>query len=223
MNKEEFWLSATPPTDISIDARDRAAGWVLCPALAGWPAAHAECLAHLPLRDANGAAMAALAGLRTARGLHIALFAGDPFLHLRTAFRAAERAGVEALAAYPTAQSFDGETAHAIASAGYGLAADVAFVRAARAAGFATLAFAFDTPSARALLDAGATRIALHPGPTGGDPRADRAALADLETTRAALGDAPVLIHRAFGHDPAKLDALVARARGSVRLQPSMP
>lgn len=219
MNKEEFWLCAALPSE----PRYQVTGWIVCPALAAWPDAHAECLAHLPLRDANGAALAALANTQAIPGLHAALFAGDPFLHLPTAFRVAERAGVTALAAYPTAQSFDGETARAIASAGYGLAADVAFVRAARAAGFATLAFAFDLPSARALLDAGATRIALHPGPIGGDPRADRSALAALEATRAALGDAPVLIHRAFGHDPAKLDALAARARGSVRLQPSMP
>jgi predicted TIM-barrel enzyme len=219
MNKEEFWLSPTEPPDTGY----RGAGWILCPVLAGWPEAQAECLAHLPLRDANGAAMAALAGTKPARGLHAALFAGDPFLHLPTAFRAAERAGVQALAAYPTAQSFDGETAHAIASAGYGLAADAAFVRAACRAGFDTLAFAFDLTSARALLDAGATRIVLHPGPTGRDPRADRAALADLEATRAALGEAPVLIHCAHGYEAAKLDAIVARARGSVRLQPSMP
>lgn len=219
MKTEEFFLTGAYPTS----RRAVAAGWIVCPALSGWPAAQAEYLAHLPVRDANDAALRALAKARSTRAAHVAIFAGDPFIHLPTVFRAAARAGVEALAAYPTAQMFDGETARVIASAGYGLSADAAFVRAARAAGFETLAFAFDLTAARTLLDAGATHVVLHPGPEARDQRGRRAALAAVDATRAALGDAPILIHRAYGYDPATLDALAARARGAVHLHPSMP
>jgi hypothetical protein len=219
MAQEEFWLQA----ELRAGSRYRVTGRVVCPALAGWPATRAEILAHMPLRDANGLALAWLARSRPAADALVAFFAGDPFLHLPTALRAARRAGARALAAYPTAQIFDGEAARGVASAGYGVAADVAFVRAARAAGFEALGFAVDLAAARALLVAGATRGAPQPAPAGPDARANRAALAALEAARAALGDAPVLIHRAIGYDPAALDRIAARARGAVRLQPSMP
>ncbi|MBC8790161.1 MAG: hypothetical protein C6Y20_01000 [Tagaea sp. CACIAM 22H2] len=220
MKKEKFRLMTTFPGP----GETPATGWVVCPAMAKLPAAQAEILVHLPVCDANGAAIAALDGAaKPHKNTHLALFAGDPFLHLPTVFRAAKRAGIEALATFPSAQLFDGETARAIATAGYGLGADLAFVRAAKAAGFATLALAADLAAAKALLAEGATRVALHPGPATPDKRANKAAAAAIDAACAALKGAPVLVHRAAGYDTA-LDAACAKARGIVLpLQPSMP
>jgi len=90
MKKEEFRLATTFPGPDETPAT----GWVVCPAMAKLPAAQAEILVHLPVCDANGAALAALDGISKPRkNTHLALFAGDPFLHLPTVFRAAKRAG----------------------------------------------------------------------------------------------------------------------------------
>jgi len=215
MKREEIQLLSDFPTRPGRGA-------IVCPVLARWPMPLADTLAHLPIASANAAVQAMLASLPVARarhGAHVALFAGDPFLHLPSLFRAAERAGIKRLAAYPTAQFYDGDTARAVAAVGYGLDADRAFVRSARRYGFQTLSFALDAPGALALESDGADRIVLHPGPAGPDMRANDAAAAALaraaKTLAAQKLAAKILVYCAPGYGRS-LDAACALAHGQV-------
>lgn len=143
------------------------------PGLRGLEGAHLDLLATLPISDVNGALMAALDDPlpwpKEAEAPIVGLFLGDPFLRLSEATARLKRAGVRRVANYPTLQTFEGETARALASVGFALGVELDGLRALAAEGFQVVGFAGGAATARQL-SAFATSVVLHPGP-GADPR----------------------------------------------------
>ena len=191
---------------------------VFCPGLPDTLAALVEPLCLLPAGAGNGALMAALPGL-TGPCPAVALFGTDPFLRFSDLSAALRRAGVVRVGNFPTTQWHDGTFGAALAAAGHGTEAEVAFVAALAGAGFHPIAWATTAETGRAMLRAGARILVLHPGVVepAARPAAALRAGAALRELRPEAGAVPLLLHRPVGYQSV-LNAARAAADGIVRL-----
>jgi predicted TIM-barrel enzyme len=155
-----------------------------------------------PLGNANEAAAGRLEGLPARCSpcpVAMGVCGSDPFLLRGPAFAAWRAAGLEGVANFPTLGLADGFFRAELEAAGLGLAAELACLREAHAAGFFTLGFACTPQDAAAFAAAGCDALIAHLGLTAAYrpmPLADaRAAWADFPAatrTGAALG--PLLL-----------------------------
>ncbi|MBR0663043.1 hypothetical protein GXW71_01625 [Roseomonas hellenica] len=136
------------------------------PALAPFPPETWPLVALLPVLDINGSLRAALEARRPFRRAPpiAAIFACDPFLRLADMTGVLRRAGITAVANYPTVQLFEGETAAALAAVGYRAEAEFRLLERLAAEGFAPIACATSRQAVDAALGLGLRRILLHPG-----------------------------------------------------------
>ncbi|WP_051341123.1 phosphoenolpyruvate hydrolase family protein [Azospirillum halopraeferens] len=186
--------------ELGATAGDR----LFCPALGGHPEDRAEYLALLPVQDSNGRLLDALAGMPDGHmdGVCAGVFAVDPFRPAGPFLATLRRAGVRAVANFPTTAVFDGETGETLRAVGLGPEREAAFLEQAARAGFAVTGFAADREVGRRLRAAGAARIVVHPGAATGDAARDAEAAAQAAAEVAALrrdGPGPVFVHLATG------------------------
>ncbi len=123
----------------------------------------------------------------------------DPFLLPGPAFAAWRAAGLEGIANFPTLGLVDGFFRAELESAGLGVAAEIAFLRAAHAAGFFTVGFACTPEDAAACAGAGCDALIVHlglaPDSTPRTLSAARAAWGPYpEATRGKDGTGPLLL-----------------------------
>jgi predicted TIM-barrel enzyme len=153
-----------------------------------------------PLGNANedaGAHLAGLPALCAPCPVAMGACGSDPFLLRGPAFAAWKAAGLEGIANFPTLGLVDGFFRAELESAGLGVGSEIAFLRAAREAGFFTVGFACSPEDAAACAHACDTLI-LHLG-LASDHRpkplsAARAAWAGYyDATRAKDGSGPLL------------------------------
>lgn len=164
-----------------------------------------------PLGNANEVAGARLAGLPAlCAPCPVAMGAcgSDPFLLRGPAFAAWKAAGLEGIANFPTLGLVDGFFRAELESAGLGVGSEIAFLRAAREAGFFTVGFACSPEDAAACAGTCDTLILHlglasdhHPKPLS-DARVAWAAY--YEATRAKDGTGPLLfLHGDHLNEPA--------------------
>lgn len=200
-------LPAAAPADLEF---------ILTPFAAGIPVRLRELIGLLPVGGINEASLGALHRLRGHSRVAIGLMLVDPFLRLRDVQFALKQAGVTRFANYPTIQMIDGETARALDSAGCGIKREIEMLAALRESGLEAIAFASSLNTAKAMLDAGASTIVLHPGLALSDWR-ERAAggltLVKLLSALRSYTDARLLVCRpyGFGHE---LDKAISLADG---------
>jgi predicted TIM-barrel enzyme len=120
-----------------------------------------------PLGNANEAAASELPGLPDlCAPCPVAMGAcgSDPFLLPGPAFAAWRAAGLEGIANFPTLGLVDGFFRAELESAGLGVAAEIAFLRAAHADGFFTVGFACTPEDTAACAAAGCDALIIHLG-----------------------------------------------------------
>ena len=153
-----------------------------------------------PMGNANedaGAHLPGLPALCAPCPVAMGVCGSDPFLLRGPAFAAWKAAGLEGIANFPTLGLVDGFFRAELESAGLGVGAEIAFLRAAREAGFFTVGFACSPEDAAACAGACDTLI-LHLG-LASDHRpkplneARVAWAAYYEATRAKDGTGPLL------------------------------
>ncbi|QYU66804.1 alpha/beta fold hydrolase [Leptolyngbya sp. 15MV] len=128
---------------------------VYLPALAGFPPHLTAILGLLPVLEINGTLIADLAARRPFRAAPpiAGLFACDPFLRVADMAGALRRAGITAVINYPTVQSFEGETAAALAAVGYRAEAEFRVLQRLAEHGLSPIACAMTRDAADAALD----------------------------------------------------------------------
>jgi predicted TIM-barrel enzyme len=120
-----------------------------------------------PAGNANEAAAAGLAGLPARCApcpVAMGVCGSDPFLLRGPAFAAWRAAGLEGVANFPTLGLADGFFRAELEAAGIGLAAEIACLREAHAAGFFTIGFACSPQDAAAWAAAGCDALIAHLG-----------------------------------------------------------
>jgi len=120
-----------------------------------------------PLGNANEAAalgLPRLAELCAPCPMAMGACGSDPFLLPGPAFAAWRAAGLEGIANFPTLGQVDGFFRAELESAGLGVASEIAFLRAAHAAGFFTVGFACAPEDAAACAGAGCDALIVHLG-----------------------------------------------------------
>ncbi len=190
------------PTELAETAGER----LFCPAFGGHPVARAEYLALLPVQDSNGRLLAALAALSDGvpEGVCVGVLAVDPFRPVGPFLETLRQFGVRAVANFPTAALFDGNTGETLRGVGLGAEREVWFLEQAAQAGFAVTGFAADADIGRRLRTAGSERLVVHPGAATGDPSRDAEAVANAAAVVAELrreGGGPVLLYRPAGFE----------------------
>ena len=207
----------------SRPAGDTAWREIVCPGLALLPQGHEETAALLPLTDLNGAALGYCRDRIRARdqvhGGALALMMSDPFLNPARIADTLRDAGVDTVFNWPSCQVLDGDTARAVASAGLGVAREVALIAEFTALGFQTLGLARGAGHGALMAGAGATQIVLHPGVSLRDwrSRAMSARLMEQEMRAASEQGLPFLVCRPRGYGSER-DTLIARGAGVVSL-----
>lgn len=196
-------------------------GFLLAPCIAGFVPSHRDIASLLPIADVNAAILDELKSRTVAEGGIAGFLLADPFLRPRDAQLALNDAGVRRIANYPTVQLIDGETARAFESAKAGAAREIEMLGSFRSAGFETVAFATDLPTAQSALEHGASVLVLHPGLALSDWRERANAGLHLVRMLKALrpkADVPVLVYRphGFGHE---LDHAVELADGVAQIE----
>ncbi len=143
---------------------------VFVPAIDRFPPPLHELMGLLPVCDINGALIAALAAAPAPLPSHVVagLFAADPFLDTGELTAALRRAGLAAVANYPTVQLLDGATGQGLAAVGYHAGSEFVRLRELAAAGFEALAYVTSPQAAEEALACGLSTLVLHPGPAGG-------------------------------------------------------
>ncbi|WP_167525354.1 phosphoenolpyruvate hydrolase family protein [Roseomonas genomospecies 6] len=212
----------------SAELPETAGERLFCPAFAGHPPDRAEYLALLPVQDSNGRLLAALAELAEGvpegvpEGVCVGVLAVDPFRPAGPFLESLRRAGVRAVANFPTTALFDGETGETLRGVGLGAEREASFLAQAAQAGFAVTGFAADAATGRRLRAAGASRLVVHPGAATGDPSRDAEAAANASMTAATLrreGGGPVLVYRPAGFE--EHHGILAREADGLVLLPS--
>jgi predicted TIM-barrel enzyme len=94
--------------------------------------------------------------------------AADPFAVREELLAGLRVRGVCGIQNFPSVGLIDGRFRAQLEESGLGFAADVSLMRAARAAGFFTAPFVFDTDTARAIATASPDAIVVHAGVTAG-------------------------------------------------------
>lgn len=120
-----------------------------------------------PVGNANEDAAAGLAGLPALCApcpVAMGVCGSDPFLLRGPAFAAWRAAGLEGVANFPTLGLVDGFFRAELEAAGLGLAAEMACLREAHAAGFFTVGFACSPQDAAACAAAGCDAVIAHLG-----------------------------------------------------------
>lgn len=138
---------------------------IFVPALAGFPASLRELMGVLPVCDVNASLVAALTEGPAPRHLVAGLFAVDPFLDTREMAARLRRAGLSAVANYPTIQAFDGATGEGLSAVGYHARAELLRLTEFAALGFEALAYVASADAAEEALGLGLPCLVLHPGP----------------------------------------------------------
>jgi len=210
----------------SAELAETAGERLFCPALHGHPPDCAEYLALLPVQDSNGRLLAALAELRhgVPEGVCAGLLAVDPFRPAGPFLEALRRAGVRAVANFPTTALFDGETGKTLHGVGLGPEREAAFLEQAADAGFSVTGFTADAATGRRLRAAGAARLVVHPGAATGAPARDAGAAENAAAVAAELrreGGGPVLVYRPAGFEAHV--AILAREADGLVLLPDPP
>ncbi|BBK33516.1 phosphoenolpyruvate hydrolase-like protein [Stella humosa] len=144
------------------------------PALDRFPPRLRALMGLLPVCDINGGLLAALAGQRAPHPEPVVagLFAADPFLDARELAAALRRAGILAVANYPTLQLLDGTTAEGLAAVGYHAQSEFARLQALAEDGFEALAYVTSVQAAEAAIACGLASLVIHPEQGGGPARA---------------------------------------------------
>ncbi len=208
---DQFDVQIVPILRHPAELPETAGERLFCPAFGGHPADRAEYLALLPVQDSNGRLLAALAEMPlpglpdgVPEDVCVGVLAVDPFRPAGPLLESLRRAGVRAVANFPTTALFDGETGETLAGVGLGAEREASFLEQAAQAGFAVTGFAADAATGRRLRAAGAARLVLHPGAATGDPSRDAEAAANAAMAAAALrreGGGPVLVYRPAGFE----------------------
>jgi predicted TIM-barrel enzyme len=206
------------PAELAGTAGER----LFCPAFGGHPPDRAEYLALLPVQDTNGRLLAALAELRDGvpEGVCVGVLAVDPFRPAGPFLETLHRAGVRAVANFPTTALFDGETGETLRGVGLGSEREAEFLEQAAHAGFSVTGFAADAGTGRRLRAGGAARLVVHPGAATGDPARDSGAAANAAASAAELrreGGGTVLVYLPAGFGKHR-DILASAADGLVLL-----
>jgi predicted TIM-barrel enzyme/transcriptional regulator with AAA-type ATPase domain len=137
---------------------------LISPAMTDLPQGLESVAAMLPVHNLNGWLDAtSVTGLSYDERCFPALFAADPFLDLRRTFERLRHLGFSRVALWPSIGIFDGSPN--FASDGLGFEREVHSARIAVAAGFSLMATVFDSAQAQRMIEAGVTRLILHPPP----------------------------------------------------------
>ena len=220
---EQFAVQIVPTLRRSDDVPGTAGERLFCPAFGGHPADRAEYLALLPVQDSNGRLLAALTELPDGvpEGVCVGVLAVDPFRPAGPFLDSLRRAGVRAVANFPTTALFDGETGETLRGVGLGAEREASFLEQAAQEGFAVTGFAADIATGRRMRAAGASRLVVHPGAATGDPSRDAEAAENAAAVAAALrreGGGPVLVYRPAGFE--EHHAILAREADGLALLP---
>lgn len=132
---------------------------IYCPCLVGLSEVQADLAFVMPRMDHNRA-------LREAegRGRWAAVLASDPFGSEATFLTALRAADYRGLANWPSSTLLEGATRQSMSTIPATPEFEYAYLARAAAAGFETLAFFVSLDQARQAIDAGLTRLVLHPG-----------------------------------------------------------
>lgn len=134
------------------------------PVMQGLPVGLASALAAMPIHDANAMLLSALDMPASAGGqLCAGVLAIDPFRSWERIFTALHRARIRSVMNWPSVGVFDDDLHHALGPAQLGYDREVAFVRAAAQHGWRVTATVFSVAQAASMLEAGASRLLIHP------------------------------------------------------------
>jgi predicted TIM-barrel enzyme len=128
------------------------------------PAGFASALSILPIHDANGELLQALPNLGTDNSLLCAaIFPIDPFRQWHFILDRVARTGSTMVINWPSVGIFDRRTALELTSVNLGYEKEIEFVKFAGDAGWKVTSTVFDADQAERMMDAGCSRLLIHP------------------------------------------------------------
>jgi predicted TIM-barrel enzyme len=175
----------------------RAGATLLAPVMRDLPVGQASVLALRPTRNANGDLFAAMAaGGDAPAGTCAGYFAVDPFVRFVDLMRHLDHAGIREVANWPSVGMLDDFFQQELTVKNMGYDREIDFIGRAAEAGLTTTATVFTLEQAVRMVEAGASRLLLHPplwsGRLVGGEEADHWAIPIAE---AIVPDIPVLLY----------------------------